>query len=169
MTDWLADWLDDWLNDWLADLLANWLTDWMTYWLNEWLTDWLTDWQSDWLTGLLTDWLAYWLIDWLTDCLTGWLTDWLTAWLSHWLTGGGGLVTHWSHEIWITNPHAFSKRINWHILIWGQSIFPLGINLLILVPFSLDYVLLLLRENMIVTADTKMVNCLSPEIFFCSM
>ena len=153
----MTDWLTDWMTDWLADVLANWLTDWMTYWLNEWLTDW----QTDWLTGCLTVWLA----DWQTD----WLTEWLTAWLSHWITGGGGLVTHWSHEIWITNLHAFSKRINWDILIWGQSIFPLGINLLILIPFSLDYVLLLLRENMIVTADTKMVNCLSPEIFFCSM
>ena len=154
----MTDWLTDWMTDWLADLLANWLTDWMTYWLNEWLTHW----QTDWLTG----WLTVWLADWQTD----WLTEWLTAWLSHWITGGGGLVTHWSHEIWITNPHAFSKRINWDILIWGQSIFPLGINLLILIPFSLDYVLLLLlRENMIVTADTKMVNCLSPEIFFCSM
>ena len=164
----MTDWLTYWLNDWLADWLVNWLTDWMTYWLDEWLTDWLIDCLTDCLTGWLTDWQT----DWLAEWLTAWLAHWLTAWLSHWITGGGGLVTHWSHEIWITNPHAphaFSKRISWDILVWGQSIFPLGFNLLILIPFSFDYVLLLLRENMIVTADTKMVNCLSPEIFFCSM
>ena len=152
------------MNDWLADLLANWLTDWMTYWLNEWLTDW----QTDWLTGWLTVWLADWQTDWLTDWLTGWMMDCLPDWLTDWLTGESP-VTHWSHEIWITNPHAFSKRISWDILIWGQSIFPPGINLLILLTFSLDYVLLLLRESMMVTADTKKVNCLSPEIFFCSI